>query len=442
MKMLLETKWLRLGLAAIATLVIAIFALAGAHQSDWIAPFFQNLIFTYLALVAVRSVFFFFGAFMQKFENYRLNKIPTHEFQLPMVSVIMPCFNEEAVIAQSMRSLSELDYPNLEIIIVNDGSQDATLGYAQVLSHHIANAPVQVLTQINSGKANALNLGLIHARGELILCVDADSQINRDGIEAAVRHFEDPKVGAVAGFIEIANQKSVLLLLQQMEYLVGLNFSRRAMAFLGIVPIVPGPAGLFRRQALIEAGGFIPNRNIFAEDAELSLRIIARGWKVKTEEELIATTEAPASHEALLRQRYRWTRGTYQALILNFNSLIQSGIRGRWVAMHLFLESVVSPVLNFALILYFLTFYFSTGRFEMFTIWYFYLLGIDLMTTLLAVHRHGRWGMWMILTVFNKFYYFYMLLTWKLLSLYEEWLGVGMEWDKLERRGIELKEAL
>lgn len=274
------------------------------------------------------------------------------------------------------------------------------------------------------------------------MCVDADSRLNPEALSVAVRHFDDPRVGAVAGFVEISNQNNLLLLLQQLEYLVGLNFNRRAMSFLGIVPIVPGPAGIFRRKALLEVGGFVSERPIFAEDAELSLRLLTSGWKIKTEEEVIAVTEAPDTHQALLRQRYRWNRGTYQALMMNFNTLMSSGWRGRWVAIHLWLESVVTPVLNFGLILYFLTHFFSTGKVEMFTSWYFYLLAVDILSTTIAVHRHGHFGRWWALTMFNKIYYFYMLLTWRLLSLYEEWLSVGMTWDKLDREGSSLKEAV
>jgi len=440
-KDLSEKMWLRLGLAITATLSLLGFTLAGWAQSEIVSLFIRGLILFYLGVVVVRALFFFVGTFLQKMESLKLNQKPNHEFRRPMVSIIMPCYNEESVIQYSISSLINLSYSNLEIIIVNDGSQDATLSKALLQSQFSTKIPVNVLTQKNSGKAGALNFGLLHARGEIIMCVDADSRLNSNAVETAIRHFEDPNVGAVAGFVEIANQRNVLLLLQQLEYLVGLNFNRRAMSFLGVVPIVPGPAGLFRRKALLESGAFVSDRKLFAEDAELSLRLLTHGWKIKTEEDLIASTEAPETHMALLRQRYRWNRGTYQALLMNLHPLIESGWRGRWISLHLFLEAVVTPVLNFGLILYFLTYYFSTSKLEMFTVWYFYLLGIDLLTTTLAVHRHGKLPMWLALTMINKVYYFYMLLTWRLLSLYDEWLGLDMTWDKLEREETALQEA-
>lgn len=442
MRPLIEAKWLKRGLAISATLVLLAFALAGWRPTESSALLIRQLILAYLGLVVLRAIFFFCGTFLQRLQTLRLNQIPAHQFRRPLISIIMPCYNESRVIRHSLESLIALNYPNLEIIVVNDGSLDDTLNQAQFKSELSVRTPVLVLSQPNSGKAQALNQGLLHARGELILCVDADSRLNSEALTVAVRHFDDPSVGAVAGFVEISNQNNVLLLMQQLEYLVGLNFNRRAMSFLGIVPIVPGPAGIFRRQALLEVGGFVSHREIYAEDAELSLRLLTAGWKIKTEEEMIAVTEAPDTHQALLRQRYRWNRGTYQALLMNFNSLIASGWRGRWVALHLWLESVVTPILNFGLILYFLTYFFATGKVEMFTAWYFYLLAVDFLTTTIAVHRHGHFGRWWALTMFNKVYYFYMLLTWRLLSLYEEWLSIGMSWDKLDREGSSLEEAV
>ncbi len=435
-----EIKWLKLGFAVTASVTLLAFALAGAFPSEFSSQLIKAIIFFYLGMVVLRALFFFTGTFLQRLEVLRLHRVPDQDFRRPMVSVIMPCYNEEKVIEHSLRNLTELTYPSLEIIVVNDGSRDRTSMLARAEATYSPRIPVTVIDQENKGKASALNLGLLHAQGEVIMCVDADSRLNAGAVEMAVRQFQDPEVGAVAGFVEIVNQGSVLLLLQQLEYLVGLNFSRRAMSFLGVVPIVPGPAGMFRRKALMEAGGFISGKDVFAEDAELSMRLLTRGWKIKTEDQMIARTEAPDTHQALLRQRYRWNRGTYQALLLNFFGLLGSGWRGRWVALHLVAESVVTPVLNFGLILYFLTFYFTTGSLEMFTMWYFYLLGIDILTTTLAVHGKGMLPVWLALTFINKVYYFYMLLTWRLLSLYEEWLGVNMTWDKLTREGTALKE--
>lgn len=175
---------------------------------------------------------------------------------------------------------------------------------------------------------------------------------------------------------------------------------------------------------------------MYAEDAELSLRILGAGWKVKSEEDLVAVTEAPERIMPLLRQRYRWNRGTFQALLINIKSLLfNSGWRGKWVGGYLFTESAITPVLNFCLILYFLTFFVREAGLHLFSKWYLYLLAVDVLTTVIAVHGRGRIYKWIFLTILNKIGFYYMLLTWRILSLFEEWRDKEMSWDKLDRTG-------
>lgn len=390
----------------------------------------------YLLLVVMRTIMFFFGAFREKLNQLQMDSMAQHKFEKPMVSIIVPCYNEEDVIELSLGSLMKIEYPNLEIIVIDDGSRDGTYFKAMHLSQLAGDDRVKVYSQNNAGKAAALNHGLNRATGDLIMCVDADSKLSANSIEAGVRHFVDRQVGAVAGFITIGNQHNILLKLQQLEYLVGLNFTRRALSCVNLVPIVPGPAGLFRREAIYDVGGFHTDKDLFAEDAELTLRLLAKGWKIKSEEKMVATTEAPESTMALLRQRYRWNRGTYQALFRNLRNLYQNlGYRGLSLCAYLWTEIVVTPTLNFGLILYFFGHFARTGEIAMFSQWYLYLLAIDLMTTVLATYTYGQLWRWVYLTFVNKFYFYYMLLTWKIFCLHEEWHQQSMEWDKLERTG-------
>ena len=431
MSRLLSTSLLWICVLAIVGSVVA-----GFVPNQAIDQTIQLILAFYLSVVFFRATFFFLGSFREKVEDYLLDRLPSTEYAKPMVSIIVPCYNEEKVIANSLNSLLNLDYPFYEIIVVNDGSTDSTAAIAEMVAGTAYKSSIQVISQVNQGKAAALNNGLMHAVGDVILCVDADSKILPGSLEAGIRHFRDPKVGAVAGFVEIANQQNWLLQLQQLEYLVGLNFSRRALSFMGVVPIVPGPAGLFRRRAIFQAGGFQSKHHMYAEDAELSLRILAAGWKVKSEEDLVAVTEAPEAIMPLLRQRYRWNRGTFQALMLNLKSLLfRSGWRGKWVGGYLFTESAITPVVNFCLILYFLTFFVREAGLHLFSKWYLYLLAVDILTTIIAVHGRGNTIRWIFLTFLNKVGFYYMLLTWRILSLIEEWQDKDMSWDKLERTG-------
>lgn len=254
-------KQLKTFLLWVSTAMILVSIIAGFVPNPMIDQTIQLILVFYLAVVFFRAVFFFFGSFREKVEDYLLDRLPSTEYARPMVTIIVPCYNEEAVIAKSLKSLMNLDYPYYEVIVVNDGSTDSTAAIAEMVAGTAYKCSIQVINQVNQGKAAALNNGLLHAVGDLILCVDADSRILPGSMEAGIRHFRDPKVGAIAGFVEIANQQNWLLELQQLEYLVGLNFSRRALSFMGVVPIVPGPAGLFRRKAIFKQEAF-SQRNI------------------------------------------------------------------------------------------------------------------------------------------------------------------------------------
>ena len=131
---------------------------------------------------------------------------------------------------------------------------------------------------MNGGKATALNAGIQVSRADFILCMDGDSQLSPDSLKLAVRHFANPKIGAVAGNVKVLNRGKFITDLQALEYIEGLNMARSAQSFARIVNIIPGPIGLFRKEALEKAGYYADDT--FAEDADLTLRILADGWKI------------------------------------------------------------------------------------------------------------------------------------------------------------------
>ena len=138
-----------------------------------------------------------------------------------------------------------------------------------------------------------------------------------------MRHFADPRVGAVAGNVKVVNRDNAWTRLQALEYIEGLNMPRRAQGFLRVVNIIPGPIGIFRRDVLVSVGGY--DTDTFAEDADVTLKILTRGWHIAYEERAIAWTEAPESAQQLITQRYRWTRGILQALRKRASSLRSGG---------------------------------------------------------------------------------------------------------------------
>ena len=180
-----------------------------------------------------------------------VQKAPMHT---PAVSIILPAYNEDRVIGEAIKSLLDLDYPNFEIIVVDDGSTDNTASAVRSIIAGQSKASIQYIRQRNAGKAVALNTGIKHATGEYLLCIDADSRLSREALHRGLMHFHDPRVGAVGGYVEVANTNRLLTKFQQLEYLISQNFLRRALSRLGAVTVIPGPVGLFRRTALQQLG--------------------------------------------------------------------------------------------------------------------------------------------------------------------------------------------
>jgi len=228
----------------------------------------------------------------------------------PTVSVIIAAYNEEKVIAQTVRALLDGGYPHLEVIVVDDGSRDGT---AKVVAQEFATDPrVRLIVKENGGKASALNRGITLATGEVLVGLDADTLFAPDTVHRLARHFADPSVGAVAGNIEVGNRINLLTRWQAVEYVTSQNFDRRAYAMLNSVPVVPGCVGAWRASAVREAGGY--ESDTLAEDADLTWRVRRQGWRIVTDATARAYTEAPDKLRDLMKQRYRWTFGTLQTL--------------------------------------------------------------------------------------------------------------------------------
>ncbi len=228
----------------------------------------------------------------------------------PRVSVLIPCFNEEKVIVASINRILASRWSGLQVIVLDDGSKDST---SQVVHRAFGEEPrVTLLSFENGGKARALNRGLEHATGEIIVALDADTLFPAETIAMLARWFEDPRVGAVAGNAIVGNRVNLITRWQALEYVTAQNLERRALAALGAVTVVPGAVGAWRKSALLALGGYPPDT--LAEDQDLTLAVQRAGWRVEFDPEARAYTEAPDTVAGLLKQRFRWSFGTLQCL--------------------------------------------------------------------------------------------------------------------------------
>jgi peptidoglycan/xylan/chitin deacetylase (PgdA/CDA1 family)/glycosyltransferase involved in cell wall biosynthesis len=230
------------------------------------------------------------------------------EEYLPPVSILVPAYNEAVGIERAVRSLAGSEYPELEVIVVDDGSDDGTGDLVESLGLE----RVRVVRQANAGKPAALNRGLIEAAHDILVTVDGDTLFERDTVRHLVAPFRDPAVGAVAGNTKVGNRSGMLGRWQHIEYVMGFNLDRRLYDVLQCMPTVPGAIGGFRRRALLDIGGV--SAATLAEDTDITIGIGRAGWRVVYAEDARAWTEAPATLGVLWRQRYRWSYGTMQSI--------------------------------------------------------------------------------------------------------------------------------
>ncbi|HET7226016.1 MAG TPA: glycosyltransferase [Candidatus Eisenbacteria bacterium] len=241
------------------------------------------------------------------------------------VSVLIAAYNEAAVIGRTVQAALGGDTSPLEVIVVDDGSTDGTADEVRLIA--ALDPRVRLLTQANAGKAAALNHALAEARGEVLVCLDADTVIASDALRKLVRHFADPEVGAVAGNVKVGNIVNVWTRWQSIEYVVSQNLDRRAYGMLNAIAVVPGAIGAWRRQAIAGVGGFLSDT--LAEDMDLTWRLRLHGWRIANANDALGFTEVPDHLGALLRQRFRWTYGTLQCLWKHRDALGRHGWFGR-----------------------------------------------------------------------------------------------------------------
>jgi cellulose synthase/poly-beta-1,6-N-acetylglucosamine synthase-like glycosyltransferase len=228
----------------------------------------------------------------------------------PLVSVLIPCFNEEKVIVSSTMRILESNWKNLEVLVLDDGSSDDTAG---MVERAFKDEPrVRLLRFENGGKAQALNRGLKEVSGAIIVALDADTLFAPDTIGLLARWFENPAIGAVAGNALVGNRLNIVTRWQALEYVTAQNLERRALDAMGAVTVVPGAVGAWRKEALEALGGY--PADTLAEDQDLTIAVQRAGWMVDFDSEARAYTEAPDTIKGLLKQRFRWSFGTLQCI--------------------------------------------------------------------------------------------------------------------------------
>lgn len=265
---------------------------------------------------AIVEIFLFISLYIQVFliialieHRDKLKKSPVIKplsaSELPTVSVIVPCYNEEATVIGTIESLKQLNYPKekLSIIAVDDGSTDDTWSY--LLQYQ--NDPQVVLhRKENGGKHSAVNFGIANCSSDIIGCLDADSFVHPEALIRMVPLFADPKVAAVTPAIIVRTPETILERIQYAEYNIGV-FLRKMYSTFNAIHVTPGPFSMFRRSIFAEIGPFRSAYN--TEDLEMALRIHRHNLKIENAEHAKVFTTPPKTIRTLVKQRTRWTTG-------------------------------------------------------------------------------------------------------------------------------------
>ncbi|MBW3660763.1 MAG: glycosyltransferase family 2 protein [Gemmatimonadetes bacterium] len=412
---------------------------------------------------------------------------------VPRISVLVPAYNEAGTILDSVKALLTLRYPNHEVVVVNDGSVDGTLerlieefrlyrssrvptgdldtSRIRAVYESLDPIPLVVVDKDNGGKSDALNAGLNHSRAPIVAVVDADSILEPDSLLHVMKPFlADGEVDhtlASGGIVRVANgcriehgrivevgaPSSVLAGFQAIEYLRAFLGGRIAYSFLNSLLVISGAFGVFRRTAVVEAGGFL--LDTVGEDMELVVRLHrrwrrggGRDYRIVFVPEPVSWTEAPESFEVLNRQRNRWQRGLVESLWRHRRMMLNPryGVVGMFAFPYFLLFEMLGPTVELAG--YLLTGVGLAAGFvplHLALLFFFVSVGFGVLLSLssllleeLTVRRYPRpadVGRLFLAAVVENFGLRQLLTVWRTKALFDALRG-DRSWGEMERVGF------
>lgn len=301
--------------------------------------FFYPLFMAYLWMIGGMAFYFRYEK-----KSFNIEDPLTLLNATPLVSILVPCFNEAANIREVVDSLSQLNYPNYEIICINDGSTDNT---GALLDELLPTYPLlRVIHQAtNQGKAVGLNTAALLAKGEFLLCIDGDAIVNKDVIPWMLVHFENGhRVGAVTGNPRIRTRSTLLGRLQVGEFSSIIGLIKRTQRIYGRVFTVSGVLAMFRKRALFNVSFWSPD--MLTEDIEISWKLQTNHWDIRFEPHALCWVMMPETLRGLWKQRLRWAMGGMQVMH-KYAPVLLSWRRRRMILVYL--EYVTSIFWSYAM---------------------------------------------------------------------------------------------
>ena len=406
-------------------------------QIDMFTLFFYGSLFILIfRLVSFCFLSFIYTSLKKKddliFYIYRLLKKKEKHDPYLKFSIIIPAYNEEVTISSCIKSMLCLNYPYFEIIVIDDGSSDNTFNEASKFTDQ----RLKVIKQKNTGKPGAINTGIKSSSGDIIITVDADSKLDADSLKwISVRFSKNPHLGAVAGNVKIDRPSGLLKILQSLEYTTAINLGRKSQSLFHCVMIVPGAIAALKTNVLHEVGGFPPDT--FAEDFDITMKILEAGYHVEYESRALAFTQAPESIEDLIKQRRRWYRGMtqvlakYQQMYLN----PKYGIAGIFGVPYMWFE-LGSSLFNMVLLFTLLTATVYNPEMNLMTSGVLVYWALTTIVSIYGMLLDPRPGIKEI--ILSPFFMFYnaFLDGISIMAFIEETLNIAMRWEKPKREEL------
>jgi cellulose synthase/poly-beta-1,6-N-acetylglucosamine synthase-like glycosyltransferase/spore germination protein YaaH/peptidoglycan/xylan/chitin deacetylase (PgdA/CDA1 family) len=407
----------------------------------WGGHILSSLFIVFIILSLARILLMALLAAIQQRKDKQENIAPfwlSGKTTAPLVSIIVPAYNEEVNAVSSLNNLLKTDYPNFEIIFVDDGSKDST--YEKVNAAFKSNPRVRVLTKPNGGKASALNYGIAQSASAHVVCIDADTKLLPNAVSLLMRHFDpaaaspDGPVGAVAGNVKVGNEINAITRWQAIEYITSQNFDRKAFSAVNAITVVPGAIGAFRKKALEDAGGF--TTDTLAEDCDLTVRILRCGYVVKNDNKAIALTEAPETVRMFLKQRFRWSFGVMQTFYKNRDALFNWKYKWLgWIALpnilvFQFIIPTIAPLADIFMIIGI-----WSGNGEKILSYYFIFMLVDAAVSILAFSYEKEKLGKLVWLIPQRFIYRWLMYYVLFKSFRKAIKGELQHWGVLKRTG-------
>lgn len=435
------TGWKRKLLAAVDS--VAFFGLATFNH------FVVMVFFVGDILMSARLIIIGLFALIDRFRKRKSFAGPDY---CPHVAVLIPAYNEEKVIVRTIRSVMMSTYKNLRVIVIDDGSRDATAQVArEAYVADIESGRLVVVKKENGGKAEALNYALRElVDEEIYVGIDADTVIAHDAIARLVPHFANPKIGAVAGNAKVGNRVNLWTRWQALEYITSQNFERRALDLFNVVVVVPGAIGAWRFAPVQEAGGY--HSNTVAEDADLTMILLEKGYEVIYEDQALAFTEAPVNANGLMRQRFRWSFGIMQAVFKHLGAVRNRLAMGLFALPNIIIFQILLPLVSPLIDLMFVASLFrwlydrhfhpesaSSASFLKLLTYFLAFMIIDFSASALAFllerrHPASKGDGWLLVHIWIQRFTYRQVFSAVLLKTVKRVIdGRPFSWDKLER---------